>query len=340
MLGSRCSGCGRHAAPRAPMPPCQAGACAGGDRAGGACGPRRRAPAPAPAVHAHADTQRPRRRQPQRAAAAAARGAEAGAPAGGAAAAARETPPSDPSFAPLARWLEAAGGRVSGLDLRPCRMGPATVRGLVATAPAPAGAALLSVPLSRALRDDAAPPAFPGAPWTASVAALLLDEADKGAASVWAPYIASLPGGHLLAAPGGAGASSGSGRDSSSSSGGGGGGGGGGEGDEWPAGMLLLGEAGIDEVQYAPAAAALRAYQAQARAAYDAWRTAGGRARAPGAGRGGWAAWPPAACCSCSPWALLTRSVLPSPGAHQTVSPQAPPRRRAAAGSASPSRST
>jgi hypothetical protein len=191
-------------------------------------------------------------RSPQAAAAAAVAG-------GAQHAAAAAAHPSDPSFAPLTRWLESSGGRVSGLDLRPCAMGPALMRGLVATAAAAEGAALLSVPLSRALRDDRVPPAYPGAIWSASVAAYLLEEAAKGAASEWAPYIASLPGGGLLS-----GSSSDGGSSSSSSA------------ADWPAGMLLLTEAQVEAVQYAPALAALKAFQQQARGAYEAWRHAAG----------------------------------------------------------------
>ncbi|GBF93348.1 hypothetical protein Rsub_06386 [Raphidocelis subcapitata] len=201
-----------------------------------------------------------------------------------AAAAADAPPPSDPSFAPLAAWLEAAGGRVTGLDLRPCRMGAATVRGLVATAPARAGDALLSLPLPRALRDDAVPAAFPGAPWAASMAAFLLAEAARGAASDWAPYIASLPGGHLLACGGGAAESGGAGRSGSESGSGSGSASSSGGGSDWPAGTLALSDAEVAEVQYAPAVAALQAYRQLARQSYEAWRDTG----SPIAAAGGW----------------------------------------------------
>jgi hypothetical protein len=135
-------------------------------------------------------------------------------------------------------------------------MGPALVRGLVATAPATAGTSLLAVPLSRALRDDHVPEAYPGAPWTASMAAYLIQEAEKGAASAWAPYLATLPDAAALASEGGAASSS------SSSDGG-------------DAGMLSLSDVEVEEVQYAPAVAALRAYRGQGRRAYDDWRPAG-----------------------------------------------------------------
>ena len=196
------------------------------------------------------------------------------APAAAAAAAAHneqeDALPSDPSFAPLVAWLERAGGSARGLDLRLCRMGAARVRGLVATAPAAAGDVLLSVPLSRALADDAVPAAFPGAHWAASMAAFLLEEAAKGTASDWAPYIASLPCGHLLAPGSDGNAAAGSAID---------------------AGALLLSEAEVDAVQYAPAAAALRDYQARARRAFEAWRAAAAAA----------AAAPSAAAAGC-PW--------------------------------------
>jgi len=80
------------------------------------------------------------------------------------------------------------------------------------------------------------------------MAAHLIEEARKGAASGWAPYIASLPGAHLLT------------RQTCGAG-------------EWPAGTMLLSEAQVGAVQYAPAVAALRAFQQQSKAAYDSWRS-------------------------------------------------------------------
>lgn len=156
----------------------------------------------------------------------------------------------DPCFGPLARWIEEAGGQVKGLDLRACQMGAALVRGLVATADRAKGSALLSVPLSRTLRDDRMPEAYPGAPWNVSMATYLIEQSDKGEASEWAPYLASLP------------------RDLSTD--------GAAQAAIEAAGMLGLEPAEVLEVQYAPAVEALKAYQQQSRKAYKEWQRAGG----------------------------------------------------------------
>ncbi|KAF6256015.1 hypothetical protein COO60DRAFT_1659403 [Scenedesmus sp. NREL 46B-D3] len=111
-------------------------------------------------------------------------------------------------------------------------MGAVTVRGLVALEDLPPSTPILSVPVSSTLRDDRAPEAYPGAPWNANLAAQLLQERQKGSASTFWPYLATLP-------------------DSCCS-------------------PLLLQEHQLPEVQYGPAMAAIASYREAVRAAYDA----------------------------------------------------------------------
>jgi hypothetical protein len=169
----------------------------------------------------------------------------------------------DEAFEQLRDWLTQRGGSVGPITAGDCRMGPVTVRGLVAqevsggvmvgllhpsyeakhtpwprhrNAPAQdlaSGTPLLSVPISAALRDDRAGEPFPGAAWNACLAAQLLAERDRGSSSAWAPYLATLPG--TACCP------------------------------------LLLPGRQLDEVQYTPAVAAIREYQAAAQGAYTAF---------------------------------------------------------------------
>jgi hypothetical protein len=140
-------------------------------------------------------------------------------------------------FESLTTWLSGRGGAISDLGLEPCELpGGAVVRGLVATAHHEAGDTLMSVPLGAALRDDAAPEPYPGAPWNACLAALLLQERARGRDSAWAPYLATLPGCQ----------------------------------DCDDTGLLLLPDDMLSELQYAPAAAALAAYRTTVASAHAA----------------------------------------------------------------------
>ena len=49
------------------------------------------------------------------------------------------------------------------------------------------------VPIHAALNDGVAPAAYPGAPWSVTLAACILLQRDLGDASSWAPYVRSLP---------------------------------------------------------------------------------------------------------------------------------------------------
>ncbi|KAF8064643.1 EIF4E1 [Scenedesmus sp. PABB004] len=158
-------------------------------------------------------------------------------------AAAAAAPAAAAAFGELAAWLASRGGEVGPVSIGDCRMGDAVVRGLVATADVAAGDTLLRVPLGAALRDDAPPDPFPGAPWNARLAAHLLEQRAAGAAAPAAAYLATLP------APG-------------------------------ADGPLLLRPGELAEVQYPPAVAAITSYQDAAGAAFDAWRAAGGAAAA------------------------------------------------------------
>jgi hypothetical protein len=90
---------------------------------------------------------------------------------------------------------------------------------------------ILSVPVSATLQDTRAPQPYPGAPWNVCLAALLLTERDKGHSSSFAPYLATLPA--SCCSP------------------------------------LLLPQQQLAEVQYAPAVAAIAAFQEAARDAYQ-----------------------------------------------------------------------
>jgi hypothetical protein len=138
-------------------------------------------------------------------------------------------------FQVLQDWLESVGGSANAIAVEECQMGSVIVRGLVAQQQLPSGTSVLSVPISHTLRDDKAPPAYPGAPWNASLAAYLLTERNKGSSSGMWPYLCTLPA------------------DGSSS-------------------PLLLPADMIQEVQYPPAIAALHAFQDFARDSYEKWQ--------------------------------------------------------------------
>jgi hypothetical protein len=90
---------------------------------------------------------------------------------------------------------------------------------------------VLSVPVSSTLQDTRAPEPYPGAPWNVCLAAQLLQERAKGASSSYWPYLATLPS--SCCSP------------------------------------LLLPQHQLSEVQYAPAVAAIAAFQEKAREAFD-----------------------------------------------------------------------
>ena len=89
----------------------------------------------------------------------------------------------------LAAFVRAGGGRASVTRVGEGARG----RGLFAARDISAGEAVVSVPLSIVMSDDAMPEPYPGAPWSVTLAAALLTQQRLGAASDWAAYVSSLP---------------------------------------------------------------------------------------------------------------------------------------------------
>ncbi|KAK3257987.1 hypothetical protein CYMTET_32946 [Cymbomonas tetramitiformis] len=91
-------------------------------------------------------------------------------------------------------WVAANGTRGSGLSVAVDEFGG---RGLLATSDIPDEKPLMSFPLALALDDDKRhienPEALAGCNWGAVLAVRLVQEANRGAASKWFPYIQALP---------------------------------------------------------------------------------------------------------------------------------------------------
>lgn len=124
----------------------------------------------------------------------------------------------------LQAWLASRhGGSAGTVELRDCKLGDVTVRGLVAPRGAAEGSTLMVVPLGAAVIDKQVQSPWPGAPWNAALAHHLLSQRALGAASPLAPYLDLLPPSHGC--------------------------------------PLTFGEVAVREVQLADAVAAVRSYQ-------------------------------------------------------------------------------